>query len=292
MKKLTYIISALLTLPFVSGCGEHDLPNYSGGDAIFFDQQYGVSHFDSLRQSHQIYSYIPFGVMLETDSTLRVKVEVAGKIRDYDRHFGIEVVADSTTAIAGQEYDLPSTDGVILAGQNSTYISVDIHRTPRLDTDGTLQLQLRLLPGEHFTLPFGKDGIGVMPKRAEGGSVYTELSCNFDPSIHNIFINTKLRKPSSWNNDKFGSYYSDTKYALILKITEEKLGWTVEDFEHDPDNKMLMTRCIRVAEYVSKYLMEQYRKGREYWVLDEDGSMMWVLGVSWAEGTKPEEMVE
>ena len=55
---------------------------------------------------------------------------------------------------------------------------------------------------------------------------------------------------------------------------------------------MRITRCVRVADVVSKYLMEQYRKGREYWVIDEDGSMMWVLGCSWEEGTKPEDMIE
>ena len=30
---------------------------------------------------------------------------------------------------------------------------------------------------------------------------------------------------------------------------------------------------------------------KEYWVLDEDGSMMYVAGVSWAEGQNPDEMV-
>ena len=36
--------------------------------------------------------------------------------------------------------------------------------------------------------------------------------------------------------------------------------------------------------------MEQYLKGREYWVLDEDGSMMYVQGVTWTEGTDPNTM--
>jgi hypothetical protein len=37
--------------------------------------------------------------------------------------------------------------------------------------------------------------------------------------------------------------------------------------------------------------MEQYNKGRDYWVIDEDGTMMWINGVSWANGTYPDDMV-
>lgn len=290
MKKIIYLICALASLPLVYSCKEHDIAFYDGPDAIFFDQQYGPGHLDSLALSHQIYSYVPFGVISEKDSILPIKVEIAGRVRDYDRPFGIEVVADSTTAIAGEDYELLSNEGVILAGQNSTRIKVVIHRTERME-ENTLQLQLRLIPGEHFVLPFGEDGIGVMPKRTNGGDVHTALSCNFDSSIHNIFVDCNLRKPEGWNPDNFGQY-SEKKYRLLLKISEELFGWTVSDFDKDPDGKMKTTRSKRVAEKVSKYLLEQYRLGRDSWVLDEDGSMMYVLGVSWAEGTMPDQMVD
>lgn len=290
MKKIIFLICALVSLPLVYSCKEHEIPYYEGADAIFFDQQYGPSHFDSLKLSHQIYSYIPFGVIERTDSVLKVKVEVAGHIRDYDRPFGIEVVADSTNAVAGVDYELPSTEGVILAGQNSTRLTVIIHRTPHME-ETTVQLQLRLIPGEHFVLPFGEEGLGVMPKRANGGDVQTALGMNFDPAIHNIFANCRLRRPAGWNDDNFGKY-TEKKYELILKIAEEVFGWTVVDFDVDDDAKMKTSRSPRVAAHVAKYLLEQYRKGREYWVLDEDGSMMFVNGVSWAQGTMPDAMVQ
>ena len=153
----------------------------------------------------------------------------------------------------------------------------------------TVQLQIRLVPGEHFSLPFGPDGIGVMPKRATGGDVFTEYSTNTDPSIHNIFANALLKKPKGWNVIRFGEY-SQKKFALMLEITEAELGWTVLDFENDTNNKMSISRAPIVASHVSAYLMEQYLKGREYWVLDEDGSMMYVQGVTWTEGTDPNTM--
>lgn len=291
MKATAYIIAAAAALPILFSCSQHDIPLYSGQDAIFFDQQYGVAWFDTLRQSHQIYSLVPFGVMAKKDSTVMVKVETTGFIRDYDRPFSIEIVADSTTAIPGEEYELPQTDFVIRAGQNSCYIPVTFHSSERM-LDETVQLQIRLVPNEHFTFPFGENGIGKMPLRQTGGDVFTELSTNSDPSIHNIFANRMLRKPKGWNDVQFGYYYSTTKYALILDITERELGWNVIDFDTDPNNKMSISRAPVVAKHVSRYLMEQYRKGRANWVIDEDGSMMYVRGVSWAEGTDPNNMVE
>lgn len=288
MKKLLYIICALLSLPVLNGCSEHEIPNYDGKDAIFFDQQYGVAWFDTLRQSHQIYSLVSFGLMIEPDSTIMVKIETTGYLRDYDRPFAIEIVKDSTTAIEGTEFELPERNPVIRAGQNSTYIPVTYHRTERMSNQ-TVQLQIRLVPGEHFALPFGPDGIGMMPKRFEGGEVFTELSTNSDPAIHNIFANALLKKPKGWNNVQFGGY-TQKKFALILEITEAELGWNVVDFNNDENNKMSIYRSPVVAKHVSAYLMEQYRKGREHWVIDEDGSMMYVKGVSWAEGTKPADM--
>ena len=67
-------------------------------------------------------------------------------------------------------------------------------------------------------------------------------------------------------------------------------GFTVDDFE---DRAIMQSgRQALIARLVSSYLMEQYNKGRAYWVLDSDGSMMWVSGVSWAHGTMPEEMLD
>ena len=242
-----------------------------------------MAWFDTVRLSHQLYSLVSFGLMVNNDSLLDVKVETTGYVRDYDRPFGIEIVADSTDAIEGVEFELLERNPVIRAGQNSVHFPVLCHRTDRMDNQ-TLQLQLRLIPGEHFTLPFGPNGIGLMPTRYEGGDIYTQYSTNQDPSVLNIFISGQLQKPKQWNVVQFGYYYSDTKFRLMLEISEKVFGWTVADFQ---DAKML-NRCQLVAKHVSAYLMEQYNKGREYWVIDEDGSMMYVKGVIWPEGQDPD----
>lgn len=288
MKKLIYSFICAVAGLGAASCQQVDIATYNGDDAIFFDQQYGVAWFDTLRQAHQIYSFIPFGSMATTDSLLKVKIETTGYIRDYDRPFSVEVVNDSTTAEAGVEYEILNPDLKIAAGQNSTVLNVLMHCSGRMDTT-TVQLQVRLVPGEHFTLPFGKE-FGKMPKRDATQTVYKQFSTNTDPSIHNIFANKRLSRPKGWSDFRFGTF-SEKKYALLLKISGEVMGWTVLDFENDENNKMTISRSPIVVKHVSAYLKAEYNKGREFWVLDEDGSMMWVNGCPWAAGTRPEDLV-
>jgi hypothetical protein len=289
MKKLIYTLAILFTVPMFFSCEKTDIAEYSGDDAIYFDQVWPseVPWFDSTRLSRQYYSLISFGKMSATDSLLHVRVQTAGYTRDYDRPFGVEIVKDSTSAIEGDEYELLTTSPSIAAGANSTYIDVLVHNSERM-TKETVQIQLRLIAGDYFTLPFGST-TGVQPKRANGGDVYTDLSSNSDPAIHNIFANRFLTKPVGWNNLQFGYYFSVKKYELLLKLAGERFGWGVEEFEDK--TTMLQFRAQIVARIVSAYLLEQYKLGRDYWVLDEDGSMMYVNGVSWSEGTMPENMV-
>ena len=73
---------------------------------------------------------------------------------------------------------------------------------------------------------------------------------------------------------------------MLLDVT----GYTIAQFE---DTAIMQAgRRDIIKRKGSAYLMEQYKLGREHWVLDEDGSMMYIGGVSWAEGTRPEEMID
>jgi hypothetical protein len=142
-----------------------------------------------------------------------------------------------------------------------------------------------LIPGEYFSATF-TDGTGIKPLR-KNGTTFTEYGTNADPMTHTIYANMELVEPSGWNTVQFGTF-SKKKFALILEIVEPVYGWTIADFE---GQKMKLTRSPLVARLVYPYLMEQYNKGRDYWVIDEDGTMMWINGVSWANGTYPDDMV-
>jgi hypothetical protein len=287
MKKLLYFLGALVAFPFFNSCDKVDISHFSGVDGIYFDQQWpsAVPWFDSTRLARQCYSIVAFGSMDNSDSLLEVRVETTGYKRDYDRPFGLEIVEDSTNAISGEDYELLTTDPKISAGQTSTYIRLLVHSTERMN-DETVKLQLRLIPGEYFELPFGDD-TGVKPLRATGGDIYTEYSTNFDPAIHNIFANRFLTKPAGWLDFRYGTY-SRKKYALMLQLCSEQFGWTVSTFE---DRNKMASLAVLAARVTATYLTQQYNKGREYWVLDEDGTMMYVSGVAWAAGTNPDDMI-
>ena len=282
MKNIKYILLLALLVSF-SACEKHELMDYEGLDGLYFDAQYGAEWGDTTVWAHQIYTTIAFGRVDDVVLEGKVKVAVAGSVKNYDRPFEIKIVADSTT-IESSEYELEKLNYVIPAGQNHTYINVLFKKSERMFNE-TLQLQIALQPNEHFTLPFSE--VGLVPGRWTDTA--TEFSTNFDPSIHNFFINDMLVKPEGWHNVQFGYYYSVKKHALLLEIANEKFGFGREDF--DEKNVMTAGRAKAIASAVRTYLMEQYNLGREHWVIDEDGSMMYVYGVSWTEGTRPEDMV-
>ena len=282
MKKFKYIL-LLVFLASFSACEKHELMDYEGLDGLYFDVQYGAEWGDTTVWAHQIYTAIAFGRTDDSEIEAELKVAIVGSVKNYDRPFQIKIVQDSTT-LNTNEYKLDKLDYVIPAGQNHTYIRIPIIKSDRM-ADETLQLQIALQPNEHFQLPISE--VGEIPGRWTDTA--TDWSTNFNPSIHNLFVNDILVKPAGWHNVQFGYYYSIKKHALLLQIAKEKLGLGREDFE----NKTVMTagRAKAIAAEVKPYLMEQYNLGREHWVLDEDGSMMYVYGVTWSEGTRPEDMV-
>lgn len=310
--KAKYISAAACAcMMLAASCHKEDIEIYSGEDAIFFDQHWGVSHFGSdiinLSQygtnMRQTYSQVPFGEIITNDSTLRLNIQIAGHVRDYDRPFSVEVVNDSTTAVEGEDFEIPEKNLSIKAGMVRTTLKVICHRTDRMDEE-TLKLQVRIIPGEHFTAPFGPDGVGTMPI-ISNGEVKKDYENNQDALIHNIFMNSELVEPVNWYRGKVTlGDWSKEKYRILLDLTSEQLGWTIlhwsatndmADGAYKPLVAMMWpggTGYITGANLLAKYIREQFDMGREHWLIDPDGTMMWVKNplITWAEDTKPEEI--
>lgn len=280
MKKLANYHFILIALLFTISCTQKETMDYEGKDGLYFDVQYGADHGNENVWAHQFYSYIGFGTLDSATYTLPIRIKAVGQVADYDRHFQVEIVADSTTAEQGVEFEFDK-DQVIKAGEMQTDLLCTLHRTERMQ-DSTFQIQFRLVGGEYFELPFSE--IGDIPGRWTNSE--TTYSTNIDPSIHNVFVDNFLAKPKGWGVETaLLGKFSPTKYQLLMDIT----GVPHADF--NDLNKMNAGLRIYVCRIVSAYLMEQYKKGREYWVIDEDGTMMWVLGVTWGAGTNPDDMV-
>ncbi len=322
MKKLKYIFSLVLLLPFISSC-EQEIMDYEGVDGLYFDAQWDNNptiNTDTTKWIRQHYTLVNFAKEGGFELEGVAKIAISGNVKDYDRPIAFKVVAetDSATAIEGVEYELLEQP-YIPAGKNHTYLRYKFMRTDRM-ADTTVQLKVQLLPNEHFELPFVEVGYinGRYPNDAEN-----EYSDYDHANVHSFFINNMLVKPAGWHNVQFGYYYSKKKYELLLKVAFENFGWVNADFEDR--NKMQSGRAEAIARQARIYLNEQYKKGVEaykeglaeldsrkadlteeeyqeelaeltksckaYWVLDEDGSMMYVAGVTWTEGQNPDEMV-
>lgn len=265
-------------LVLFAGCEKKSIMSYEGVDGIYFDVQYGKDWGDESQWAHQNYTHISFGTLDTGRVEVRMKVGVVGEIVDYPRPFRVEIVADSTNAILDEEYYGFLEEQEIPAGANKTYVTFIAQKSERMIKD-TVKIQFRLIPGEHFTLPFSE--IGKVPGRWDPEVQYP---ASVDPGIHSVYINNVLQQPKGWVI-KFGTFTSK-KYEFLMGIS----GFTKSDFEDQP--RMLGGRSEIIRKKAYNHLLEQYKLGRKYWVLDEDGSLMWVSGVSWAEGTRPEEIVD
>lgn len=310
MKSSLYL-SLLAGIAFLStvSCDKVELPYYEGMDAIFFDQQFmGVdneSWYEEKVYTHKLYTPISFTDVKYTDTIVALKVQTTGEVRDYVRPFGVHIVADSTTATQGTDFELIDESYAIQPGEDFTYVRVYVKLTERMYKE-QLQIQLALDPGDHFVLPFGKS-FGDMPIRYIDAASYDPVpdSRNFDCSVHNIFADCILGAPSNWpkgvNGVRYPNFvigvaqnhfgtFSVTKYAELLKSIEPR-GWTAADFaEITAMNKN--ARWAIINNDFAQYLRDHYDAG-EY-ILEDDGTLMWIDNplITWSAEATPADIIK
>lgn len=272
----TKLIYLLMTLPFLCAC-EKETINYEGKEGLYFDVQWGVSWLEPSTWAHQFYTLVDFGKTGGEETDLSLTVRATGELKNYDRPFQVYVVQDSTTAIEGEEYEFLNQEYAIKAGETSVNIPLKIKKTERM-TQKTVKVQLAILPGDYFELPFTTYGATNVPGRYDADE-NPEYSCNHDPRIHNIYANDFLTKPSPWF--VVWGTYSEKKYRLMMEIS----GTTPDEYTQD---LMPSQRANMIAEMVAKYLLAEKEKGTP--VLEEDGTVMYIKGVSWSEGITPDQL--
>lgn len=302
MKKYILIGCTLLGMLSVLASCEKELMDYEGKDCLYFDVRRGAAHILPSMWAHQFYTDISFGTRVDNDVELSLKVMASGTIKEYDRPFRVIVNNDSTTAVSGADFDGLQDEYVIKAGESGTEVKFTVHRTKQMDGD-TLQLQLQLLPNEHFALKYNI--YGDYPGTYSATN-HVAFSGNHDASIHNLFFYDVLSMPRGADGETtsggwYGqdqnspgtaglfSNFSAKKFRLMMELTNT----TVADYA----NKTVMPnpRAQAISQTVAVYLLEM-AKSPDTVVLDEDGTMMYVsyvtnLGGSraWAPRTKPED---
>lgn len=280
MKKLQYIIGLVILSVFAS-C-EKEVMTYNGQDTLYFDVRWAVNEWGDpeTEWAHQYYTPVEFGKMTEPEDTVRLRVRATGTIKDYDRPFTVTINADSTNAVAGEDYTDFTEQHVIKAGEQYTYIDLVMHRTERMASEN-VYLQLCLHANEHFTLNFSDFG-----DLATNWAPETTYGVNTDASVHKVIANDQLVRPGGWyglNDTGLGLFgaFSPTKFRLMMEIT----GTEIDDYENTTVT-MPSGRANAISEQFARYLLEQAAKGRDYAVLDEDGTMMFCSYVTTLGGSQ------
>lgn len=289
MKKYIECLCSLLCgLTLLTGC-EKELMNFEGEDCLYFDVRRGAEWIEPAKWAHQFYSTVDFGNLAGNDLKVSFKVMASGMARDYDRPFVVTVNKDSTSAIAGSDYDEFDENFIIKAGESNATVSFTIHRTKRMDGD-TLQLQLQIHENEYFKLKYDNYG--------DFEGVYSPdknptFDYNKNAAIHNIFIYDVLSEPKEWAGNNitgaglFGKF-SVKKFRLMMEITNT----TVEDYQSKAT--MPNARQVAIGQQMAKYLLD--KAAAKDPVLDEDGTMMYFMAIgqlggsaAWVPFTKPED---
>lgn len=239
-----------------SSC-EEKMMDYDGPDGIYLmhyqpagGYEYNTTEYNLMNSAGQ-----------EVDFPL--SVTITGQIRDYDRPYLI-AAADSSTAVAGEDYILPQ-GGVIKAGEYRDTLYVKLLKNDKL-LKQKVKLVVKMQPNEHFTTDLTK----YTTKRA------------FDPRTFELSFTSMMEKPYWWEyyrdteeveNGNLG-FFTDRKIMLI----NELYNLTYADWLRDSPT-MSLTKVEFIYRRFAKYLIQQYRNHTP--VLEEDGRLMWVIGCPW-----------
>lgn len=248
MKRSIYSLLSACTLLALGAC-EKELATYSETDGVYFSLTVSNVRTDT---SKVTFAYAPEDV---TDTTILVPVRTRGYLQDQDRPFRLKVVEENTTATAGVHFTALQTEYSIPAGTNIFQLPVTLHRTADMLAD-TFQIQLELLPNEHFDLKLSDEIINTTTKEKVSLTRFT------------IQVNDVLAKPKAWWDHMLGTF-SRKKILLIAEISGEPLA------NFNDQTLLTISKNTFLGKFTQKYLNDQAAAGNV--ILDEDGLPM-VMG--------------
>ena len=257
-----------------SSC-EKELMTYHGEEGIYFAVQHGSWNGTERSWPFQPYSNVSFASITSSDTTVRLKVKLTGRIYNYDRKFGVEINPDSTTAELNKHFLPLQREFVLAANQSEVYVPITLKRTDDLKV-GKKKLGLRLLPSSDLTLSFPEwgaiPGLDLSP---------TPVIKHFDASLHTLYIDDLLPKPAVWSgsvtasNVESGNWgeYSEKKMLLMCDL------FNISYIDFSSQETMPMVKINLITREMALYLQRQYDLGNP--VLESDGRLMFIKGVSW-----------
>lgn len=273
MKNIRFYIALIIpTLLLFNSC-EKEIMSYEGVEGVYFAVRHGESHRAESSWPYQPSSTVDFVRIGLDEIEYSVKVTITGPVKDYDRTFHVEINPDSTTAIAGEHYEVPALNWVISAGSVSTDVKIKLYRTDDL-ADMVRTIGLKLVASSDFELSFPEwDAIPSL----DGGATVEQ----YDAGLHTLLLSDVMSEPAVWSGSiqaggrESGLFGQFTRRKM--EFMEEYLGVTYQDF--GDAETMPMARMMLLASDGAAVLLRLFNEGTP--VLEEDGRLMWMGSLPW-----------
>lgn len=194
--KLLFRYFAGLVMATMLTCCAKDTPRFADQEGLYINKGIMDSYKDSVTYS---FAVKPDALLQDT---VFLPVRITGVAVARDRPAPVAAIKDSSTAIAGQHYELPVC--LIRADSFSARFAVVVKRSPDLKGK-EVRLWLKVTPNADFPLDI------------------TRLASGYSP-FYLVRINDKLTKPDKWEAagswlQTFFGNYSETKFKFIIKVT-------------------------------------------------------------------------
>ncbi|MFB6454643.1 DUF4843 domain-containing protein [Chitinophaga sp. Hz27] len=198
MKKNLLYITFLGLLVSFAACKKSELQTYTDTPRIYFYRQMGGINFDSITYS---FAVRPDSLIQDT---VWVPMRIMGLSTTQDRTAKIDVMADSTNALAPDDYELLPTK--VAANSYTTKLGIVVHRSSNVKKN---EVRIKLAVGTNTD--FAPGVANSYPGGSTGGGTAFFL----------VKINNKVTKPANWDNllVYFFGTYSDVKYRFVIQVT-------------------------------------------------------------------------
>lgn len=267
-----YACSLLWLFLTLSSC-EKETMKYEGSEGIYFAVQWGPTFSDSTEWGFQNYTPVEFIKVGGTDYTVKLRVRVTGNVKSYDRSFGIKVNKDSTSAVEGEDFEAFLPEYQIKAGQLFTDIPIKMLRSEALLTEKRI-LGIDLVPSSDLS-------IGIPTWYPLDPYFASDREQTFNATFHQIESSDFITKPTVW----YGANINGVEAGLFWEFSVKKFLLICEllDLEYEDFQSTATMHSIRrqiVNQTLKAYLQDMFDKKTP--ILEDDGRLMWAMGVSWS----------
>lgn len=216
------------------GCDNNNEKMYSGDNTLYLNLS--VTELDSIVCS--------FAGTSENRLVVNIPVEITGYASALDRTFGLRVIAENTTAVAGKHYEALPDEFVLKEGTFSVNIPVAVLYSPDLDKS-TVRLALELVAGEGFST-------GI-PYRQR-------VTICISNQLPDVVLWAALYRPY------FGEYSKVKHRYMLSELKLEKLEDSI-DFYYSMDLKLWAAYGLHMNNFFAEHeINDEYGNLIEPWI--------------------------